>query len=102
MSDSNGHDCWDNAVMYEEFDEEGNFFHGHECGVCQEFLCASQKGNMYITPKFTEQEAKQALALAQRESQQLKKANAHRGAVAYDKIAEALLNALNADNRLDI
>lgn len=57
---------------------------------------------MYITPKFTEQEAKQALALAQRESQQLKKANAHRGAVAYDKIAEALLNALNADNRLDI
>ena len=41
MSDSNGHDCWDNAVMYEEFDEEGNFFHGHECGVCQEFLCAS-------------------------------------------------------------
>ena len=41
MQDSNGHDCWDNAVMYEETDEEGNYFHGHECGICEAFLCAS-------------------------------------------------------------
>ena len=35
------HDCWDNAVMYEIEDEEGNYFHGHECGICEAFLCAS-------------------------------------------------------------